>query len=318
MKLAVSHHVLWNFSVGTFIKFADENFDGAELVDEPKANVWELRDQADAVKDQLSTTNLRITLHATYRDLNIASINPGVRQLSVAQVNESLEVAHNLGADVVTIHPGKVAGRKIPRADSMLCLTKSLKELSDYAEDLGVLLAIENMAGEKKLCKTAPEILEVLNAVDAENIGATIDFSHVYLMAISPKRTVDSLKDKLFNVHLSDSRGGSDHLFLGGGIVNLTEIFDLLHDIKYSRSIVMETWYSKDPLQGALASARAMVPLTRRGKAKEKAAPVASEYSPNPLPEQHSEHYQEHHPKQQNLYTEPAKTPLCGSSLPSF
>lgn len=264
MELAISHHVLWNFSIGTFLKFASENFDGVELVDEPKTGGWELRDNLDPVRDQLSTTSLALTLHATYRDLNIASINPSVRRLSVAQVNESMELAQKLGAETVTIHPGKVAGRKIPRADCALQLTKSLKELADYAEDLGILLALENMAGEKKLCKTAPEILEAINAVGSENLGATIDFSHVYLMAISPKRTVDTLKHKLFNIHLSDSRAGSDHIFLGGGIVNLNEIFDLLHDAGYKNSVVLETWYSKNPLQGALASAKAMVPLIKK------------------------------------------------------
>jgi len=264
MKLSISHHVLWNFSLGTFIRFAEENFDGAELVDEPKANIWELRDNLNEAKDLLSTTDLRVTLHATYRDLNIASINDSVRRLSVSQVTESIELANKIGADVVTLHPGKIAGRKISRSDSIIALTKSLKKLSDYAENSGTLLALENMAGEKKLCKTAPEIVEILEAVNSENIGATIDFSHVYLMAISPKRTVDALKNRIFNVHLSDSRGGSDHIFLGGGIVNLSEIFELLHDAGYDRSVVLETWYSKDPLQGALASAKAMIPLIRR------------------------------------------------------
>ena len=206
MKLAISHQVLWNFSLGTFLRFADENFDGIELVDEPKTNAWELREDIDSLKDSLSTTDLRVTLHATYRDLNIASIHPGVRGLSVSEVNKSIELAHKIGAEVVTVHPGKVAGRKIPRTDSMVHLVKSLKELSASAEEFGLLLAVENMAGEKKLCKTVPEILEILGAVDSEKLGVTIDFSHVYLMAISPKRTVDSLGKKIFNIHLRRSR----------------------------------------------------------------------------------------------------------------
>ena len=246
------------------MKFAAENFDGVELVDEPKTNVWELRDDTDSIKDQLSTTDLRITLHATYRDLNVASINPSIRRVSLDQIATSIGLAHKLGAEVVTIHPGKIAGRKISRTDCITSMAKSLKELSDYAEELGILLAIENMAGSKKLCTTIQEILEILNAVNSDNLGVTVDFSHVYLMAISPKRTVDSLKKKLFNIHLSDFRGETDHLSLGGGIVNLSEIFDLLHDVGYKNSVVLETWYSKDPLQGAMASARAMVPLIKK------------------------------------------------------
>jgi len=264
MQLAISHQVLWNFSVGTFIKFATENFDGMELVDEPKPHGWELREETKSVRDALSTTNSRLTLHATYRDLNLGSINRAVRELSVSEAMRSIELANLFGAEVVTVHPGKIAGRKIPRADSVIALIHSLKELAKHAEENGVLLSLENMAGSKKLCKTAPEMLEVFSAVGADNIGATIDFSHVYLMGISPRRTVDALRKKLFNIHLSDSRGGSDHLSLGGGIMNLAEIFDLLHEAGYKRSVVLETWYSKDPLKGAISSAQAMVPLIKK------------------------------------------------------
>lgn len=258
MFLSLSHQTLWNFSTSTFLRIADEYFEGAELVDEPRENSWDLEHNLQSVIDSLSTTNLKTTLHATYRDLNIASFLPVVREASVSCILSSLEKAVKLGADVVTIHPGKLAGRKAQSSDALPVMVKSLKTICAKAEDLGLKVGIENMENTsgKKLCQTPRELQGVLEAVESQALGVTVDFSHVQLMGLAPGKFTHTFDKRIVNTHISDALGTNDHLPFGKGIINLEEVFQELASISYAGGCAFEGWYPKDPLKGVITSRR--------------------------------------------------------------
>jgi len=48
-----------------------------------------------------------LTVHTPVLDLNPCSINPDVAEVSVAWAVRSLEMAQELGATVLTVHPGR-------------------------------------------------------------------------------------------------------------------------------------------------------------------------------------------------------------------
>ncbi len=264
MFLSLSHQTLWTFSTNTFLRVAEQYFEGAELVDEPQDHVWDLENNIQGVVDSLSTTDLKVTLHATYRDINIASFLTPIREASVQCVLNSLEKAVKIGAKVVTIHPGKLSGRKAQRADALPVMVSSLKTICSKADDLGLKLGLENMEGSgTKMCQTPREIQGVLAAVDSPTLGVTIDFSHVQLMELSPGKFVRTFSDKIYNTHISDALGSDDHLPFGKGIVNLEEVFEALASIKYTDGCAFEGWYPKDPLKGVITSRRNMESVLR-------------------------------------------------------
>ena len=251
MILSLSHQTLWNLSVPNLTQFASEHFNGVELVDEPRLHTWELRHDTDKIRDQLSTTSLRVTLHATYRDLNLASMNQNVRDLSISEIKKSLEIAGKLNAKVVTIHPGKLSGRKFARGQSLSNLCDSLSKIIPLSNDYGIPLSIENQAGSpKKLCQTPHELLSVIKQFD--NVGATLDLSHVYMLSLNPRSFLSALDSKLFNVHISDYNLGSDHLQIGSGIMNFEQMLELLSKNNYKKSVVLEAIYPKNPQDGVI------------------------------------------------------------------
>ncbi|MFH1786933.1 MAG: sugar phosphate isomerase/epimerase family protein [archaeon] len=257
MILSLSHQALWNFSTSTFLNVAKDYFRGVELVDEPRLFSWELEDNLQPVKEKLSTMDMRVTLHAAYRDLNISSTIPPVRSLSIELINRSIDKAAELNAEVVTVHPGKMSGRKIDKADAEMLLVESLDKICKHAEERNVKVALENMTpGPKKLCQTPEDFLNILSKVNSSALGICVDFSHVHLMKYRPDKFVEPIKKHIINVHLSDSAADEDHLYLGGGMIDVEEIFELLGDIGYTRSCVLEFWFPKDPLEGLLKSAK--------------------------------------------------------------
>ena len=266
MQVFLSHQTLWNFSTKTFIKLASDFFDGVEFVDEPQGHSWSLREELDEIKDCLSSSGLSSTLHGSYRDLNLASFSPLVRDCSVNSILGSLDIARDMEIGIVTIHPGKVSGKKHLREDSLLMLKESLAVLLKRAEDYGIVLSVENMYSPSglELCQTPTELLSVVDGFDPEYLGVTVDFSHLSSLSVNSRKFVEEVSHRLCNVHISDSLGLTDHLPFGSGIINLQEIFEVLESVSYSGACVLEGFYMQDPLKGLMASKKSLLDVIRK------------------------------------------------------
>jgi sugar phosphate isomerase/epimerase len=59
-----------------------------------------------ATRETLDDLVLKRTVNSPSRDVNITSSNPGIRRESMQQSIEALEIAAQLEAIVVTVHPG--------------------------------------------------------------------------------------------------------------------------------------------------------------------------------------------------------------------
>ena len=81
---------------------------------------------------------LRGCVHSQSWDLNLASLNDGIRTQSIAEVKKSIDLARRLDLEEVTVHPGH---RTIPGAGEPYreYLRESLKEILEYAEKLGLI-----------------------------------------------------------------------------------------------------------------------------------------------------------------------------------
>ena len=119
---------------------------------------------------------------------------------------------------------------------------------------------------ERELCQSPEELAQILEWVNSENLGVTLDFSHIHIQSLSPRQFIESTKHKLFNVHISDATGTKDHLPLGLGIVNLEEIFELLGKEGYDGTCVLEGFYVQDPMKGLEYSKRTFLKILKRSK----------------------------------------------------
>ena len=157
-------------------------------------------------------------LHAPTVDLNLASINRGIRKESIRQTLRTLDLANEIGAKAITIHPGQI-GRIEDRIRKMALklTTTSIKECVEYAEGMETKVSVENMPGKPKFLCTKPE--ELTKIVEETNCSVTIDLGHANTCENTPEFL--EIPNRAY-CHLSDNNGIKDqHTILGKGTLDL-------------------------------------------------------------------------------------------------
>ncbi len=93
---------MWDADAETLMRTAAGNgFDGIELwaqhAETKKLDLETIR--------RLKELGLNLVIHAKSWDLNYAALNDAVRRASVEEIKSSVDLAVELGADEVTVHP---------------------------------------------------------------------------------------------------------------------------------------------------------------------------------------------------------------------
>jgi sugar phosphate isomerase/epimerase len=170
------------------------------------------------ISDVLSSTNLKVTVHAPYGDLNLASINYPIWRESIRQVCLCIEHAAPL-TDRVTLHPGYLSPiSKLDPGRAWSLQKEALREIGVVAEEYGILACLENMISIKEfLCRDPGELFGMVEGI--EGIGVTIDIGHA-----NTTKTVREFLQYLpsaDHLHIHDNHGSSDeHLPLQKGTID--------------------------------------------------------------------------------------------------
>ena len=157
-------------------------------------------------------------LHAPTIDMNPASLNPGMREETLIQIKETVDMAVKVGAKAITVHPGLIHRledrvREMGKNYSI----ETLNAANQYAAESGIILSVENMPHRYAyFCNTA---LEHSYFMEQCGCQATVDVGHANTNGdIKPFL---GLKNICY-YHLSDNNGEKDqHLSLGEGNIDL-------------------------------------------------------------------------------------------------
>jgi len=196
---------------------ADAGYAGWEIVSDGN---YRLDDPAifKKIEETIASTNLGVTVHAPYGDLNLATLNDPIWHESIRQICTCIGHAASL-TDRVTIHPGYLSpvGKLMPQKVWDL-QKEALRRIGKFAADRGVLACLENMIGVKEfLCREPGELIGMTEGI--EGIGMTFDFGHANTMGM----VNDFLPfvGRAHHVHVHDNHGMSDeHLPLGAGTID--------------------------------------------------------------------------------------------------
>jgi sugar phosphate isomerase/epimerase len=163
--------------------------------------------------------DIDVFLHAPTIDLNPASLNPGIREETLNQLNETIDFACKIGAEAITTHPGMIhrLEDKIRNLGLMYSI-ETLEKANKYAEERGIIFSVENMPNRYAyFCNSASE-----HEFFVEECGsyATIDTGH----ANTCEDTGSFFKmKKIAYYHLNDNDGQKDqHVTLGEGTFDLS------------------------------------------------------------------------------------------------
>lgn len=209
----------------------DLGYSGWEIVQEGSQCLTE--ENLSNVGDIKETTNLKLSIHLPFSDMNIAGLNPGVHGEVMRQMRYYLDMASDL-VEVAVLHPGYLSpySSKIPDKAWDKCI-ESIRELGDYSDDLGITIAVENMPNMPKIFGRYPdEMLETLEQVNRKNVGMTLDVGHANTMGLLDE-FVEKCKGKLVHMHIHDNNGKRDeHLPIGQGNINWNKLMENLSGYK--------------------------------------------------------------------------------------
>jgi sugar phosphate isomerase/epimerase len=151
-----------------------------------------------------------------------------------AKLVKSAEMAHELGAPVVVVHPPFRWQRDYAR--------NFVEGIAELEADTGVQFAVENMYPWRAPRRDVQAYVPGWNPVEHEFANVTIDLSHSATAGENPVEMAAELGDRLAHVHLADGSGSAkdEHLVPGRGNQPCAEFLEYCAASGFRGSIVVE------------------------------------------------------------------------------
>lgn len=230
----ISTPLLWNGSLEEIFSWARQgHLDGIEMWAQQFFYHGYSREE---YRELAHRTRLQGCVHSQSWDLNLASINEGIRRQSVVEVEKSIELAHSLGLSEVTVHPGH---HTFPGAaqSSESYLRESLKRILDYSRKLQVQVSLEIMEKIPKEFITSMEAMKSVCADMFSEFVYTLDIAH----CDSQEEALETLKaysPQISKIHISNRMGNKFHTPLKQGDYDMEKLLPILAG--YHVPLVME------------------------------------------------------------------------------
>jgi D-psicose/D-tagatose/L-ribulose 3-epimerase len=231
----------------TFQRLQKYGYDGVELVGEPQRyDIQEVKGLCQGFELSVLSV-LGWSIWPLERDL--AHPDSQIRQRALQYAAECVDLAVAVGAPLVVVIPAS-AGRTSPigQPDSEEAWKKamarewdyaveSVKAAAAYAEERGVLIAIEPINRyESFLVNNVDQGLRFVQEVGSEVVKLHLDTFHMNIEDKDPAEAVRKAGALLINMHISDSQRGP----VGHGHTDFVAIIRALKEINYQGALTME------------------------------------------------------------------------------
>ena len=192
-------------------------------------DLWEIFSEADhsvyrdpkGIADIISSHGLACQVHAPICDWNIGAMSDRLREASVKETIATIDAASEMGARMVTVHPG-LSSMSVPglEARAVARAKESLKVVDRIVRDYDLTVAVENMPSFPFfLGRTAEQLADI---VDGTDLGICFDIGHANTMD-QIDAMIDAFGDRIVNIHIHDNHGKTDeHLTIGDGGIDFS------------------------------------------------------------------------------------------------
>lgn len=116
----------------------------------------------------------------------------------------------------------------------------NIRYFGKLAGEYGIKIAVENIY-KGRVYSNIPELIELVDMINLDNVGFCLDIGHANYDQVNIPETIRLMKDKLFELHVSDNLGDKDgHLPIGFGNINWSEACQILYEINYQGRATFE------------------------------------------------------------------------------
>lgn len=229
MKVFASSTLLFGYQLDEVFSIAKRlNYDGVEVWHFHLIKTGEEKKSAELC-ELAQQLGLSLSLHALSWDLNFTSKVDQIRESSLKILEQSIDIAAELNANPVVVHPGRITIPGDSSEESWQFLVEGVKRLTSHAERKGLNIALELMEHIPKEFFIAPEDAnKILDEVDASNLGITFDAAHVPLDD-DPLDYISRINN-VMHVHLSDLTPQKRHIALNTGDRDYTDLIKYIID----------------------------------------------------------------------------------------
>ncbi|MGG4469427.1 sugar phosphate isomerase/epimerase family protein [Paenibacillus alvei] len=272
MKLGFNSAILDGCTFEEVIDFASENgFACVELCAWPRgkavrkyAGVTHIDVEhvdVDYIRNYLEAKNVKISAICYYP--NPLDGDKEKSEYYIAHLKKCLEAAKQLNVNLVNTFIGR--NQHLSVAENLKMVSAVWQPIVEYAENLGVKIAIENCPmlftndewpGGQNLMTTPAIFRKVFELIPSKNFGLNFDPSHFVWQQMDYIKPVYEFKDRIFHVHFKDVKIYKDRLhdvgvmaapleylspkLPGLGDVNWGTYISALTDIGYTGNAVIE------------------------------------------------------------------------------
>jgi xylose isomerase len=260
---------VWSFGMGSeryvsdgykpFIPFTERvsrisNIDGLSGIeicypnDVNEENLEEIKAFLAEKNLKVAALGVELVCDKEWQSGSFSSSDPARRQKSIELTKAGMDIAAELGTDVVALWLGQDGFDYVLQADYVEAwknLVAGLKECAQYRSD--IKLGIEYKISEPKMncyANSGGKTLALALATGMPNVGVTLDVGHAFNARENPAEIASILlyENRLFHVHLNDNYGFSDDDMPVGTVhwPQYVEFFYWLEKLGYAG------WYSLD------------------------------------------------------------------------
>ena len=141
--------------------------------------------------------------------LGLSDFNPAVRSYHIERAKSVLDLASEFSSTKnLCFVPGEYMFQHhlVPAESEWRLVVDATQQVGRHAAERRLELAIELLPFEFAFIQTLDDMQRFLDDVGLENVKATVDISHFWLMRIPPA-SLTRLKGRIAQVHISDCDG---------------------------------------------------------------------------------------------------------------
>jgi xylose isomerase len=196
----------------------------------------------------VSAVNVNVKSEAKFQTGSFTNTNPSIRAEAVQYLKTAMDLASELGADMITCCPlidGHDYNFQVDYQKQWQWFVESIREAAQYRSDIKVSLEYKPYEVRNSIILAdMGRTLHLCSQVGLPNVGVTMDVGHALGARETPAAMACMAHDagRLFYVHFNDNDRMWDWDMLPGSV----NLWDLIETIYYLDKLVWSGWLTYD------------------------------------------------------------------------